>query len=176
MEANGKQTNRVDVWINVAVPAEGDPGEHVVASLKDTGIKLSSDLHMEQQGAPEGYRYLVFMGHAPEDALSKTIPGVTLSRIEKSDEQRERESKASAPDRVFWGDFDLEGYHFNAEYGDNQQGHPHWFLTVSDQKGGARRCLEIPMVYTPTFGPDVDDVATLNEKVENVIKELGLEG
>lgn len=172
MEANGKQSDQVEVWINVAVPTEGDLAAHVAALLKDTGIKLSSDLHMEQQGAPEGYRYLVFMGHAPEDALAKKIPGVTLSRIEKSDEQRERESKASTPDRVFWGDFDLEGYHFNAEYGDNKQGHPNWFLTVSDQKGSATRCFEIPMVYTPTFGPDVGDVATLNEKVEAVIKEL----
>lgn len=176
MEANGKQADRVDVWVSVAVPTEGDLGEHVVALLKDTGIKLSSDLHMEQQGAPEGYRFLVFMGHAPEDALSKKIPGVTLSRIEKSEAQLARESKASAPDRVFWGDFDLEGYHFNAEYGNNKHGYPNWFLTVSGQKGSAKRCFEIPMVYTPTFGPDVDDVATLNEKVEAVIKELDLEG
>lgn len=176
MEAKGKETEIVDVWVSVAVPTEGDPGEHIVALLKDTGIKLSSDLHMEQQGAPEGYRYLVFMGRTPVDALSKRIPGVTLSRIEKSAEQLERESKANAPGRVFWGEFVLEGYHFHAEYGDNEKGSPNWFLTVSDQEGGARRCIEIPMLYTPTFGPDVDDVATLNEKVKEVIKELSLEG
>lgn len=111
---------------------------------------------MQPEGAPEGYQYYLFMGTAPEEALDKTFPGITLRLVGESDEERQRREKASQPGRVFYGEFDLKDHHFHSEYGD-QDGRPCWFLTVTRDQEVVRR-EEIPMLHRPTFGPDVDDV------------------
>jgi hypothetical protein len=33
----------------------------------------------------------------------------------------------------------------------------------------------VPLLHEPIFGPDVDDVSARDERVEEIIKELGLE-
>lgn len=48
--------------------------------------------------------------------------------------------------------------------------------TVLVEKAGAVVHREIiPLYHRPIFGPDVDDVTILNDRVEEMIKELGLE-
>jgi hypothetical protein len=49
-------------------------------------------------------------------------------------------------------------------------------FTVSVLKAGTEiRSEKIRLFHRPIFGPDVEDVAKLNEKVEAIIADLGLE-
>ncbi len=50
-----------------------------------------------------------------------------------------------------------------------------WTVIVTKDGREVRR-EEIPLAYRPIFGPDVSDVATRDARVEEIIKELGLQG
>jgi hypothetical protein len=72
-----------------------------------------------------------------------------------------------------WSRFELDGYTFIAslpdKYVDEQ------VFTICVMRGDATiRSETIPLIHEPIFGPDVDDVASLNGRVEEIITELGL--
>jgi len=72
-----------------------------------------------------------------------------------------------------WRRFDLAGYVFVAYLPSNET-ETGWRLTVT-AAGETVRDEVIPMLHPPVFGPDVEDVAALDQRVEVLIRELGLE-
>ena len=49
-----------------------------------------------------------------------------------------------------------------------------WTITVTKDGQEVRR-ETLPLLYRPIFGPDVADCAFRDERIEQIIKELGLE-
>ena len=48
-----------------------------------------------------------------------------------------------------------------------------WTITVT-KDGRELRRETLPLLYRPIFGPDIEDCAVLDERIEEIIKELGL--
>ncbi len=70
--------------------------------------------------------------------------------------------------------FTLAGVEFIASGPDNETDAMEWKLELW-REGAKIRDEHIPIVHAPIFGYDEEDLATLNEKVEAIIKELKLE-
>lgn len=73
-----------------------------------------------------------------------------------------------------YGEFDLNGWHFKAEMPDSDDEPRQWTITFSNPEG-LEHVRSATMLYAPIFGPDIDDVATLNETIEAVIEEYAIE-
>lgn len=73
-----------------------------------------------------------------------------------------------------WSRFELKGHVFVA-YLPSSREEPKVFTLVVSKEGQEVRRETVPLLYEPVFGPDVGDVAALNERVEEVVRELGLE-
>lgn len=73
-----------------------------------------------------------------------------------------------------YASFRLAGHHFLAMMPSNSTEPRVWTLVIVKGPDEIRR-EEIPMLYEPRFGPDVGDVRDLNDRIEAIIKELGLE-
>lgn len=77
------------------------------------------------------------------------------------------------PDWMDYAEFTLGEWLFKS-FQPAHDGAPHeWLLVATD--GDRKLERHIPMFHTNIFGPDVEDVAALEEAVEVMIKELGLE-
>jgi hypothetical protein len=75
-----------------------------------------------------------------------------------------------------WGRFGLAGHLFVAFLPNSDQEPLEFTLVVTKTDDGTEvRREHIPLNYAPIFGPDAGDVAMLNERVEAIIRELGLE-
>ncbi|MCI0431768.1 MAG: hypothetical protein L0210_14655 [Rhodospirillales bacterium] len=73
-----------------------------------------------------------------------------------------------------WSRFELKAHTFIAYL--PSDGKEESVFTVAVLKDSAEiRREKIELFHRPIFGPDVDDVARLNEKVEEIIADLGLE-
>jgi allophanate hydrolase subunit 1 len=72
------------------------------------------------------------------------------------------------------GEFDLGDYHFACYMPSSNQEVCEWTIRVTKEN---ELIIEetIPMVYEPIFGPDEEDVIARDTRVEEIIKELGLE-
>ena len=71
-----------------------------------------------------------------------------------------------------WNEFSENGYKFEA-FIPTDSSEAAWLLKVTNETTGdvvVQR--EIPMLRAPIFGPDVDDVATLNQVVEEELGKL----
>jgi hypothetical protein len=72
-----------------------------------------------------------------------------------------------------WSRFELGGYTFTASLPDSAAEAQVFAIRVL--RGAAEiRSETLPLIHPPIFGPDADDVAALNERVEEIIAELGL--
>lgn len=73
-----------------------------------------------------------------------------------------------------WSRFELKGHTFVAYLPSDDTEES--VFSISVLKDGAElRREKIALFHRPIFGPDVEDVAMLNEKVEEIIADLGLE-
>ena len=73
-----------------------------------------------------------------------------------------------------WAQFELKGHTFIAYLPSDDT--EEQVFTISVLKDGTELHREtVALFHRPIFGPDVEDVATLNEKVEEIIADLGLE-
>jgi hypothetical protein len=73
-----------------------------------------------------------------------------------------------------YSEYDLGGWHFEATWPESDTDPLEWVLTATkDGESAIER--HIPMDYRPIFGPDVGDVQSLEEALNVLIKELGLE-
>jgi hypothetical protein len=72
-----------------------------------------------------------------------------------------------------WSRFELAGHVFTASLPDSDAEAQIFAIRVL--RGDVEiRNEAIPLLYPPVFGPDVSDVRALDERVEEIIKELGL--
>lgn len=72
-------------------------------------------------------------------------------------------------------EFTLGGYHFEAHLPGSSTERSVWTIIVRRTTDDIRVAYEeIPLMHPPVFGPDVEDVDTLNARVEEIIKDLGL--
>ena len=72
-----------------------------------------------------------------------------------------------------WSRFELGGYTFIASLPDSAA--EEQVFTIHVRRGAAEiRSETVPLFHPPLFGPDVDDVAALQERVEEIIRELDL--
>lgn len=72
-----------------------------------------------------------------------------------------------------WNRFELGGHVFVAYLPSAASEAPTFTLSVL-KSGTEIRRETLPLLYPPIFGPDAEDVARLDDRVEAVIKELGL--
>jgi hypothetical protein len=72
-----------------------------------------------------------------------------------------------------WSRFTLAGHLFVA-YLPSDVDEPQAFTVVVTRKGKEIRRESISLIHEPTFGPDVADIAVLDQLVEKIIAELGL--
>ena len=75
---------------------------------------------------------------------------------------------------MIWGEFDIADHHFTAALPGSDTDDQVWTIVVTKLGEEVRR-ETIPLNYRPTYGPDVSDVDALNERIEEIVKELGLE-
>lgn len=75
-----------------------------------------------------------------------------------------------------WSRFELGGYRFVAFLPDSGADTMSWTIVITDISGAKRPGREehVTLTHAPRFGPDVDDVAQLEERVEQLILELGI--
>ncbi len=78
-------------------------------------------------------------------------------------------------DQVPYGTFTLADHTFARFLPDSSTDDQVWTIVVTTDGQEIRRDT-IPLLYRPTFGPDVSDMAACDERVEEIIKDLGLEG
>jgi hypothetical protein len=72
-----------------------------------------------------------------------------------------------------WARFELGGHTFIASLPDGAADEQ--VFTIRILRGAAEiRSETFPLIHPPLFGPDGDDVAALQERVEQIIRELGL--
>jgi hypothetical protein len=72
-----------------------------------------------------------------------------------------------------WARFELGGHTFIASLPDGAADEQ--VFTIRILRGAAEiRTETVPLFHPPLFGPDGDDVAALQERVEQIIRELGL--
>ncbi len=79
-----------------------------------------------------------------------------------------------AEDREEIGAFVLADHHFACFLPDGPDEPQVWTIVVTKDGREVRR-ETVPLMYEPRFGPDVGDCAARDERVEEIIKELGLE-
>jgi hypothetical protein len=72
------------------------------------------------------------------------------------------------------GSFTLNGYTFTRFLPTSANEPCEWRITIT-KDGDEVRCETVPIMYPPRFGPDVADVAQCDARVEEIIKEMGLE-
>ncbi len=72
------------------------------------------------------------------------------------------------------GAFDLSGYHFACYLPSSDRSEQVWTIIVTKGDEEVRRD-KVSLLYAPRFGPDVGDVAARDARVEEIIKEMGLE-
>ncbi len=73
-----------------------------------------------------------------------------------------------------YGTFTLAGHAFACYLPDGPSDPQVWTIVVSEDGKEVRR-ETIPLLYEPRFGPDVGDVAARDARIEEIIKEFGLE-
>ena len=73
---------------------------------------------------------------------------------------------------IEYGSFEESGYKITAFMPSGDHEPREWYVTFENE-GLAAKELRIPMLYAPIFGPDVADVAELEEKVDAMLKDLG---
>jgi hypothetical protein len=72
------------------------------------------------------------------------------------------------------GTFSIKDHNFECYLPSNSDEPQVWTLIVAKAGKEIRRDT-VPLSHEPIFGPDVDDVLARDERVEEIIKELGLE-
>jgi len=72
------------------------------------------------------------------------------------------------------GSFELSGHTFTC-YLPSSDAEPQEWTIIVTRDGETVRRETIPLLYRPIFGPDVGDCAARDYRVEQIIKELGLE-
>jgi hypothetical protein len=75
---------------------------------------------------------------------------------------------------VEYGTFTLNGYVFTRFLPSSANERCEWLITVTRDGTEVRR-ETVSIVYAPIFGPDVEDVARCDARVEEIIKDMGLE-
>lgn len=73
-----------------------------------------------------------------------------------------------------WGTFSLNGHDFTCRLPASFDEPQVWTILV-EKSGEVVRRETIPLDYPSTWGPDTCDVNQLNERIEEIIKELRLE-
>jgi len=73
-----------------------------------------------------------------------------------------------------YGTFTIKDHLFTSLMPSSDAEPRQWTIVVTRGDEEVRR-ETLEMLYAPVFGADVGDVAALNERVEAIIKELGLE-
>lgn len=73
-----------------------------------------------------------------------------------------------------WSRFDLKDHTFVANMPSDSTEESVFMIAVSKGVAEIRR-EEVRLFHRPLFGPDVDDVASLSEKVEQIIANMELE-
>lgn len=73
-----------------------------------------------------------------------------------------------------YASFGLAGHLFQATMPDSPGEPQEWTISV-EKDGQLVRRDTLPMIYAPRFGADAGDVQALNERVEQIIAEMGLE-
>ncbi|MEK6857861.1 MAG: hypothetical protein AABX39_04710 [Nanoarchaeota archaeon] len=72
-------------------------------------------------------------------------------------------------DMIKYGSFEEKGYTIEAYM--TSSGQSEWYVkAIKDNK--VVKEIRIPMMYTPVFGPDVSDVSELEQKTDELLKEL----
>jgi len=72
------------------------------------------------------------------------------------------------------GEFDLSGYHFACYLPRSDEDEQVWTIVITQGDKEVRR-EKIPLSYRPIFGPDISDMAERDARIEEIIKEMGLE-
>lgn len=72
-----------------------------------------------------------------------------------------------------YGVFDLAGCHFACYLPMSGSDEQVWTIIVTKDGKEVRRD-KVQLLHAPVFGPDVGDVGSLNDRVEEMIKEMGL--
>lgn len=72
------------------------------------------------------------------------------------------------------GAFELSGYHFACYLPTSSTDEHVWTITVTKEDVEIRRDT-IRLLHAPVFGPDVEDVVARDARIEEIIKEMGLE-
>jgi hypothetical protein len=73
------------------------------------------------------------------------------------------------------GEFFLGGYRFQALMPSGDDEPRQWAIVVAHDGKEVRR-ETLPMLYPPRFGVDMSDLSALNQRIEEIIAEMGLEG
>lgn len=73
------------------------------------------------------------------------------------------------------GTFTLAGHVFACFLPNSDSDLQVWTITVTKAGQEVHR-EEIPLTHRPIFGPDVSDIDTRDARIEEIIKELGLDG
>lgn len=74
-----------------------------------------------------------------------------------------------------YGEFEEAGYRVRSYMPDSYNEPIEWYVKVTKQENGQEitvKELRIPMLYAPIFGPDIGDVANLEQETDTLIKEL----
>jgi hypothetical protein len=77
-------------------------------------------------------------------------------------------------DETLEGVFDLSGYHFACYLPASDDDEQVWTIIVTQGDKEIRRDT-VKLTHAPRFGPAMDDIAARDIRVEEIIKEMGLE-
>ena len=104
-------------------------------------------------------------------------PGVGEARVEAVGNafngwRADKESPDS--DKILYGTFKIAGGEMKAYMPGNDEQKQEWTIQFV-RDGEEQFTSHAEMNHQPTFGPDVEDVASLNEKIEQLIAYHGLE-
>ena len=73
-----------------------------------------------------------------------------------------------------WSEFLLKGWNFTAYMPSTDSETQQWTMAITDPLGH-KIAMYVPMFHAPIFGPDVEDVAALNDAVESFITDDGID-
>lgn len=71
----------------------------------------------------------------------------------------------------FYASFEERGYRLEAKLPSSSEDPMEWELTAY-KDGSVVKELRIPLLYPPVFGPDVEDIAELEAKTDELMKQL----
>ena len=73
-----------------------------------------------------------------------------------------------------YGKFDLNDYHFERFLPSSDTEEQAWTIVVTKDDQEVYREV-IPLFYRPIFGPDVEDLAECDDRIEEIIIKLNVE-